>query len=246
MRMGTTLLLLLVCLQGTEAVAAEPAAASTAAVPTGAAVSYGLPTDGPLPKTYRVTLAVVDAANPDWIISQFAAGEVRTVTAENGGKFTEIWDGLDDNFMPVPPGTYALKGIFMPASKWQVDGECHSVTPQFVTGISPWMPTPAQWNKPEPLGGDPVGAPFADIDVGANGIAVFYYGYLEIVSNNAMIDLNKPLGYEQFLRAFGSGGAGGGPCTCTDGETIWSFSTDGGAKFIYRADQKPFGTSAGT
>src|SRR4051794_39990953 len=74
----------------------------------GVAVSYRLPTAGPLPKTYRVTLAIVDPKNPDWIISQFACGAARTVTTENGGRFSETWDGLDDNFMPVPPGDYAV------------------------------------------------------------------------------------------------------------------------------------------
>src|ERR1700719_1648110 len=70
---------------------------------TGVPVTYQLPTDGPLPRTWRVTLAIVDPKNPDWIISQFTCGAVRTVTGENGGKFTETWDGLDDNFMTVPP-----------------------------------------------------------------------------------------------------------------------------------------------
>jgi hypothetical protein len=44
----------------------------------GVAISYQLPTDGPLPKTYRVTLAACDLKNPDWIVSTFAAGIVRT------------------------------------------------------------------------------------------------------------------------------------------------------------------------
>ena len=140
---------------------------------TGVAVSYELPADGQLPRTYRVTLAVVDPKNPDWIISQFAAGVARTVTKENGGKFSETWDGLDDNFMPVPPGEYAVKGIFMPAREWQVDGEWHTVTPRFVTGASAWMPSPEDWKTPEPFGGDPVGAPFGDVAVGPNGVAVF-------------------------------------------------------------------------
>ena len=32
----------------------------------------------------------------------------RKVTANNRGEFEEIWDGLDENFMPVPPGSYGL------------------------------------------------------------------------------------------------------------------------------------------
>lgn len=39
------------------------------------------------------------SASPDWIVSTFAAGAVRTVTPENQGKFTAIWNGLDDNYM---------------------------------------------------------------------------------------------------------------------------------------------------
>ena len=211
----------------------------------GVAVSYRLPADGPLPKTFRVTLAIVDAKNPDWIISQFSCGLARTVTAENGGNFTETWDGLDDNFMPVPPGEYAVKGIVMPARQWRVDEDWHSVTPRFVTGASAWLPAPEDWRVPEPFGGDPVGAPFGDVAVGPNGVAVFYYSYLENGLNNPMIDLNKPDGYGQFLRAFPSGGAGGGKATATDGETVWSFCDEGGMKYVYRADGKSFGESHG-
>lgn len=214
----------------------------------GSPISYSLPAAEPLPKTYRVTLAIVDPKNPDWIISQFLAGEPRTVTQENGGRLIDIWDGLDDNFMPVPPGTYRVKGIFMPAEKWEVDGEYHSIVPQYVTTLSPWTPRPEQWKDPSRLyTADPASGPshIVDVDVGTNGVAVFYYGYLEIVANNVQVDLKKPIGYGQLLRTYDSGGAGGGPCTCTDGESIWGFSTDGGRKFIYRADGKPFGHDAG-
>ncbi len=207
----------------------------------GVPVSYQLPADGPLPRTYLVTLAIVARDNPDWIVSQFLRGAARTVTAENKGLFTDTWDGLDENLMPVPPGAYAVKGICMPAQKWAVDEEYHAVTPQFVAGASAWMPARDQPKVPEPFGGDPCGAPLGDVDVGANGVAVFYYVYLENGTNNPMIDLKKPAGLGQFVRAFNSGGAGGGTSTCTDGEAIWSFSTDGGAKYVYRADGRPFG-----
>ena len=208
----------------------------------GVQVAYQLPDDGPLPKTYRVTLAIVDPKNPDWIISQFAAGVVRTVTAENRGRFMETWDGLDDNFMPVPPGDYGVKGIYAEGRVWKVDGEVHSITPRFVAGASSWMPRREDWSRPEPFGGDPCGAPLSDVDVGPDGSAVFYYKYLENGTNNPVFDLKKPVTIDQFVRAYGSGGAGGGTSTCTDGKTIWSFSTDGGPKYVYRADAKPFGT----
>ena len=68
------------------------------------------PSTGSLPQTYRVTLAIVDKKRPEWIISQFAAGVVRPVTAENGGKFSEVWNGLDDNFIPRAAGNLWLEG----------------------------------------------------------------------------------------------------------------------------------------
>jgi hypothetical protein len=223
------------------ALAVLPAGAAAAPPQEGVKVSYQLPADGPLPRTYLVTLAIVTRDNPDWIVSQFVRGEPRTVTVENQGRFTETWDGLDENLMPVPPGTYAVKGICMPARKWAVDDEYHALTPQFAAGASAWMPARDQTKVPEPFGGDPCGAPLGDVDVGPNGVAVFYYVYLENGTNNPLIDLKKPAGLGQFVRAFNSGGAGGGTSTCTDGETVWGFSTDGGAKYVYRADGKPFG-----
>ena len=47
------------------------------------------------------------------------------------------------------------------------------------------------------------------------------------------------------MRAFNSGGAAGGDAVATDGKTVWAYSTDGGPKFVYRADEKPFGTGIG-
>lgn len=208
-------------------------------------ITYQLPITTSLPKSYRVTLAIVDPSNPDWIVSQFARGVVRTVTSENAGKFSETWDGLDDNFMPVPPGRYAVKGIYMPAGKWRVDGEYHSITPKFVGGFSAWLPSSDQWDKPEPFGGDPTNQPLGAVAVGPNGVGVFYYVYLENGLNCPMIDLNKSVDYGQFIRAFNSGGAAGGSSVATDGHTVWAFSTDGGPKFVFRADQKPFGHDTG-
>jgi len=221
------------------------AALSALAREPGVPVSYELPADGPVPKTYLVTLAIVDAKNPDWIVSTFVSGEPRTVTAENKGKFTETWNGLDENLMPVPPGSYGVKGIYAEAHQWAVDGNWHAVTPKFDGGVSAWMPPEEQWKSGEPFGGDPVGSPLRDVAVGPNGVAVFYYQYLENGKNNPMIDLNKELGIQEFLRAFPSGGAAGGTSVATDGETVWAFSADGGPKYVYRADGKSFGSSPG-
>ena len=175
---------------------------------SGVDVRYTLPSAGPLPQTYRVTLAIIDPKNPDWILSTFLAGQPRTVTVANQGRFVEYWDGLDENFMPLPPGSYGVKGIYMTASKWAVDGEYHSVAPRFAGGPSCWLPAPQQVKTPEPFGGDPCGAPLAALDVGLNGHAVFYWNYLENGTNQPMFDLHRPIGYGQFLSAFPSGGGG--------------------------------------
>jgi hypothetical protein len=209
---------------------------------TGGEISYQLPASGPLPQAYRVTLAIVDAKNPAFIISEFASGVVRTVTAANQGRFTEHWNGLDDNFMPVPPGTYGVKGIYMAAKPWPVDGEYHSIVPQFVTGASSWMPPVSDWKTPMPFSGDPCDFPLTSVAVGPNGHAVFYYAYLENGANNPTFDLTQPIGWGQFLRSYPSGGAGGGGVTATDGNIVWSVAHEGCPDYVYRADGSPFGT----
>ncbi len=196
----------------------------------------------PCRAAYLVTLAIVETTNPDNIISQFVSAAARTVTAENGGKFSEVWDGLDENFMPVPPGDYAVKGIYSPAAQWRIDKEWHAITPHLSAARHPGCPRPRIGGWPNRLAAIRA-APMRDVAIGSNGVAVFYYEYLENGRNLPMVDLNKPLGISQCLRAFDSGGAGGGPCVATDGDTVWAFSTDGGPKFVYRADRKSFGSS---
>ncbi len=219
------------------------AEAQDAAAPVGVAVRYQLPdTPG---KTYRVTLAIVDKNDPNWIISTFVAGAARSVTAENKGVFSENWDGLDENFMPVPAGSYGVKGIFMAAQKWAIDGEYHTLTPKLASVAGSWGQTPAQDKLPPKISGDPVGSPFYDVDVAPGGKGVLLFQYLENSQNNYLTDFSKPINYEQILASYPSGGAAGGQATCTDGTTIWSFSTDGGQKFIYRADGKAFGKQNG-
>ena len=224
----------------------SPLCLRAAEAKVGVPVSYSLPAGGLLPKTYRVTLAIVDPKNPDWIISQFLAGEPRTVTQENAGRFTDYWDGLDDNFMPVPPGTYGVKGIFTPAQKWQVDGEyhvdCSPVGDRHFPLDSPAraVERPCAALLPGTQRAVPRTSGMSTWE--PNGVAVFYYGYLENAANNVQVDLKKPIGHRAAPAAPTTpAAAGGGPCTCTDGESIWSFSIDGGPKFIYRADRKPFG-----
>ena len=231
-----------------------PLAAVQAAEVAPVAVSYRLPVDGPLPKTYRVTLAIVDAHRPEWIVSQFAAGVARTVTAENGGQFSEVWNGLDDNFMPVPPGEYGVKGIYMPAEVWAADGQPHTLRAKLHGGPFALTPKPGAGENGPCIEGDPVGKGMGDVDVGPDGIAFFYWQFLENGRNPYPVDLTRPLGPGQLHSGFGSGGTGGGNHVATDGKTVWAVAPDddlvrtseGEAAFLYppflfRADEKPFG-----
>jgi hypothetical protein len=147
--------------------------------------------------------------------------------------------------MPVPPGDYGVKGICAPARKWEVDGEWHAITPKWAGGASSWLPPPEKWQDEPPVRGDPVNSPMSCVAVGENGVAVFCYQYMENGRQYAMIDLRKPAGYDQLLRTFNSGGAGGGTSVATDGETAWAYSTDGGAHIVLRTDEKSFGSSPG-
>ncbi len=209
----------------------------------GIPISYELPEPASGEQPYLVRLVIVEKEHPERVISNFTMGTVR-VAKKGATRFTEIWDGLDDNFMPVPPGEYAVRGICAPATKSPLDGTWHAIHPRFVGGVSPWLPTrqtPESWKVPVGFYGDPVNSPLRDVDSTPDGIAVFYYQYLENGRNAPMFDLNRPLGREQFLRAFNSGGVGGGFCATTDGETVWAVSTDGTPDFIYRPDGKNFG-----
>ena len=204
---------------------------------TGVPITYTLPTDGPLPKTYRVTLAITDASAPDWIVSSFLSGEPRTVTAENKGRFTDTWDGLDDNFMPAPPGTYGVKGIFLPAETWAGDGKPHTLTAKLAGGPFAFLPRPDQDMQPPKVHGDPVNSPPGDVGTFGES-AVFTWTYLENGTNNFVLDLKKPVGLDQIVGSFNSGGAAGGPWNATDGSGVWTVGEDFGRSFIYKAQGK--------
>jgi hypothetical protein len=219
---------------------AETPAPSSAPGP-GVVVHYRLPTDGPLPRTYLVTLAVTEAKNPDWIVSNFASGVVRTVTADNQGKFSETWNGLDENFMPAPPGTYGVKGIYEPAQKWAIDGQYHAVVPKLAATGCSWGQSPNEDTQPGKIEGDPVDAPLSDVDVAPNGKGVLAFEYLENGRNYFLTDFTKPVGYGQIVTGYDSGVFAGATSACSDGAASWCFSTDGGTPFIARADGQPFG-----
>jgi hypothetical protein len=220
---------------------AQTAVIDSPALTHGAVIHYQLPTDGPLPRTYLVTLAVTDPKDPHWVIGNFASGLVRTVTTKNQGHFTDAWNGLDENYMPVPPGTYGVKGIYLPATKWGIDGQYHAVIPKLAATGASWGQSPSQDSLPDKIEGDPVESPLGDVDVAANGKGSVAFVYLENGRNYFLTDFNKPIGYDQIITGYESGVFAGATSTCTDGEAIWSFSVDGGVKFVGRADGQPFG-----
>ena len=78
--------------------------------------------------------------------------------------------------MPAPPGNYGVKGIFSRASVWPIDGEQHTITPEYVGAALPFAPTAAQAEQGAAFQiiGDPVGWGMADVAVdSASSTAVF-------------------------------------------------------------------------
>jgi len=229
---ATTFIAMLVIVLATRCADGAEAGGST-----GVEVTYQLPTDGPLPKTYQVTLAITDADNPDWIISTFLSASVRTVTDENQGRFTEYWNGLDDNFMPVPAGEYGVKGIYMPAEKWDVTGEYRAIIPQYIGSPTSWNPNRTEDHKRLWQAGNPKGI-LRDVATSLDGKAVVYHDYLENNLNAFLFDLTKPIGHASGLKSYPSGGAAGGKAIATDGTDIWAFSDNGTPDFIHRGEGK--------
>lgn len=207
----------------------------------GVPISYQLPTEGPLPRTYRVTLAITDPKNPNWIVNTLVVG-ARTVTSENKGMFIERWNGLDENFMPAPAGEYGVKGIYLPAEKWSVDGQVHSLVVKYRGGPMSWLPTQDRDMEAPKVHGDPVGSGPGDIAVMPDGKGIFLWSYLENGTNNFQVDFAKPVGPDQIGHGFGSGGVGGGEWVAYDGTGGWATysKAEGMSKSIYRIDNKNF------
>ena len=204
----------------------------------GVPVAFELPKGG----LWQVSIAACEKDHPERIVSTFVAGEVFDSTVSN--RFVVSWNGLDDNFMPCPPGEYAVKGICSPAHVWPIDGEAHAITARWVGGPGEFLPkidAPDVAKVPIPFYGDPVNSPLLDVDTTPEGMAVLGFQYLENGRSCPLLDLRKPKGHAQFVRAFPSGGAGGGPCATTDGTDVWACSHDGAPWFVFRPDMKNFG-----
>jgi hypothetical protein len=132
---------------------------------------------------YLVTMAVTNASDPQMIYSTFSSAvEVNVTTAE--ATVCLPWDGLDENYMPVVPGTYASTGIAMKAATWPVDGKPHAITAEYAAAALPFAPTPAEVSQNVSgynfhVIGDPVGSAMMAVTVDSDtNTAVFYHGYL--------------------------------------------------------------------
>ena len=211
--------------------------------PAGAKIRYQLPPTGPLPQIYRVTIALTDPHNPDWIVSQPICGVVRTVTAENQGQFEEEWNGLDDNFMPLPAGGYGVKGIYMPARKWEINGEYHTLIPHLAAAAGDsWFPTRAEEANNQWMWAAGDGT-MAAVAVGAGGRAAFISRYME---GDAcwMVDLNKPINWHQVVKNYYAQGPT--YSVATDGEALWADTyMSPQEKMVFRVDGAPFGNTPG-
>ncbi len=209
-------------------------------------IHYQLPA-APVPQAYLVTLAITDPKDPEWIVSTFLTAGVRIVSHENGGRFTETWNGLDENLMPLPSGRYGLKGIYSKATRWSIDGQYHAFIPKLAVAAGDcWMPAPARDDLYPWLSGAGFGT-WSSVAVGANNRASFYHNFLENSLNPYLVDLNKPIGFDQVIKGFPSGGVGGGGSTATDGAAIWCDCVNGlkPMPFLFRAD-RAFGSSRST
>ena len=199
-------------------------------------IRYRLPFDG-TQKTYRVTIAAAPVSNPDWIVSTFAAGLIRTVNKENQGRFIDFWDGLDDNFMPVSPGEYVLKGIYAPGEIWATDGQVHSLIPEYKSSPGDsWAAASGEGHRFPAFHGH-VFEPVYEVVPATNRTALVLGGFVENGFNPFIMDLNKPPGPDQIIKRFPSHGCSGGQLAAYDGRHAWINRR----KEIYSPSQAGFG-----
>ena len=89
------------------------------------------------------------------------------------------WNGLDDNFMPVPPGNYGAVGITSPARLWAVDGKFHAITPKYVGAALPFAPSPQNDSVGFHTLGDPVWQSMSAVAVDSVSKTAVFYHYCE-------------------------------------------------------------------
>jgi hypothetical protein len=180
---------------------------------------------------------------PTWIVSQFTAGAVRTVTAENRGRFTETLGRTRRQLYAGPPGTYGVKGIFMEGRTLEGRRRGPLRHPSVRRGS---VVLDAELRRVEQaralrrrsLRGSSMGHRMS----GRTGSPSSTTSTSRTARTIRCSTSRNPWAWASSFGPTTPGGAGGGTSTCTDGTTVWSFSTDGGPKYVYRADGRPFGT----
>ena len=238
------LLLLLSSLAGAEqpAYTGKPRSDSSGLLPDSPVkVCFELP--GTHTGTVGVTVVATDPDDQDWIVSHLSYAQPFNVTAGAPSQGCITWDGLDENFWPVPAGSYGLKGIVTNLSFFAADKQFHALVPKFVGAVSP---VPVDINatadkQMELVQGDATGNSFTSIGVSANfperpDYANLYHGYLENAFNNYLLNISKPHNFSQSVARWHDAGLGGGDKTATNGHSVWSSSNLGKAKVMYRAD----------
>lgn len=184
--------------------------------------TYKLPYEAGVTKTYRVTAVICLKDEPSWIVAHALNGAVRTVDDTNQGVFTEEWDLTDDNYKTLEAGRFYVKGIYMPAEKWKIDGQWHSLVAQYVSSPGDsWTPPKERDQEFPPIHGHLM-EPIYTVSVGENGQAAFWSGYIENAVNPFLVDMNKPVGIDQVVRRFPSGGWAGGTAVASEGGHIWN------------------------
>jgi len=123
------------------------------------------------------------------VVSNFASGLVRTVTAQNQGKFTETWDG-STTITCRAAGRLRREGNFMPAkngpSTASTMPSCRSWPPAAAHG-----PVARGGHAADKVEGDPVDAPLGDVDVAADGKGTVAFEYLENGLNYFLTDFTR-------------------------------------------------------
>ena len=190
-----------------------------------------------------VTVAVVDSKDPTWIITHVAYAQPFNTTAGKAQQGCVAWDGLDENFWPIPPGTYGLTGIVVPVTHWDVDNKHHALLPRYTGSVSPVPPTRNNTASKQQMlvQGDACGNSFSSVGISTNfpsrpDHANFYHSYLENAFNNYLLNVSMPHGEEQAVWRWHDAGIGGGKKTATNGHSVWSWTTLLAGSSLYRGD----------
>ncbi len=212
-------------------------------------VTYRLPVSS-APAMYRVTVAIVPADRPEWIVRTLLSGAVREVTRQNQGRFIESWDGLDEDGFPVKPGRYTWKGVYMPAAKWAIDGQYHTFTAKLAVAAGATLhPQPDEDALPMIFQGVST-SPVNDVATTPDERLLFLGEYIENGTNPLLIDPELS-GAKQLLWGAPSGGVGGANAVAGDEDFVYAVSGQGDNDLITRYDAKsggrlPFGSGQGT